>query len=213
MPGRDGACTVNETAILQHPKLVRLLQLAYSAEKAAAFAYIGHAGSVKNPDEKVAIKQIEMDEWQHRETVLSIMRQHAIPPSRYYEIKYHIIGRIIAASCYVIGWFMPYYFAGRLESGNVCEYFVTMRYFNEIGITAHDDLLYEMGIKEKEHEVYFQKSLQNNRLLPLFESIFGWGNKGSFNDVDLATKAPVEESKRYCKHRKETFDEAGRESK
>lgn len=202
MPGRVGACTVNESVKIEHPKLVRLLQLAYSAEKAAAFAYIGHAGSVKNPDEKVAIKQIELDEWQHRETVLSIMRHHAIPPSRYYEIKYHIIGRIISASCYVIGWFMPYYFAGRLESGNVCEYFIMMRYFNELGITAHDDLLYEMGMKEKEHEVYFQKGLENNRLLPLFEKIFGWGNKSSFNDVDWATKAPVKESKRYCQHRK-----------
>ena len=187
---------------IQHPKLVKLLQLAYSAEKAAAFAYIGHAGSVKNPDEKVAIKQIEMDEWRHRETVPSIMRQYDVLPSRYNEFKYHIIGRIISASCYVIGWFMPYYFAGRLESGNVCEYFIMMRYFNEIGITAHDDVLYEMGMKEKEHEVYFQKSLQNNRLLPLFEKIFGWGNKSSFNDVDLANKSPVEESKGYCKHRK-----------
>ncbi len=193
---------MNDSVKIKHPKLVRLLQLAYSAEKAAAFAYIGHAGSVKNPDEKVAIKQIELDEWQHRETVLAIMKQHAIPPSRYYEIKYHIIGRIISASCYVIGWFMPYYFAGRLESGNVCEYFIMMRYFNEIGITEHDDVLYEMGMKEKEHEVYFQKGLQNNRLLPLFERIFGWGNKSSFNDVDLATKSPVEESKGYCKNRK-----------
>ena len=61
---------------------MKLLQLAYSAEKAAAFAYIGHAGSVRNPDEKVAIKQIEMDEWQHRETVLPIMRQYDISADR-----------------------------------------------------------------------------------------------------------------------------------
>ena len=184
---------------IQHPKLIKLLQLAYSAEKAAAFAYVGHAGSVRNPLEKTAIKQIEMDEWQHRETVLAIMRQYDIEPSRYNEIKYHILGRIISASCYVIGWFMPYYFAGKLESGNVCEYFIMMKYFNELGITEHDAVLYEMGMKEKEHEVYFQKSLENNRLLPLFEKVFGWGNKSSSNDVDLDNKATVEESKKYCK--------------
>ncbi len=186
---------------IQHQKLVKLLQLAYSAEKAAAFAYIGHAGSVRNPAEKLAIKQIELDEWQHRETVLRIMQQYDIPPSRYNEIKYHVIGRIISCSCYIIGWFMPYYFAGRLESGNVCEYFIMMKYFNEIGITAHDAALYEMGIKEKEHEVYFLKSLQSNRLLPLFERIFGWGNTSRLNDVDLEHKHPVDESKVYCKHR------------
>lgn len=42
--------------------------------------------------------------------------------------------------------------------------------------------LYDMGMKEKEHEAYFRKSLENNRLLPLFERIFGWGQKSSFND-------------------------------
>ena len=184
---------------IQHPKLVKLLQLAYSAEKAAAFAYIGHAGSVKNPDEKVAIKQIEMDEWQHRETVLSIMKQYAIPPSRYYEIKYHIIGRIISASCYVIGWFMPYYFAGRLESGNVCEYFVMLRHFHSLGIHGHDEVLYEMGIKEKEHEVYFLEQIKGSRWLPYFEKIFSWGKTTSANDVDIENKLPVEESNQYCK--------------
>jgi hypothetical protein len=187
---------------LTHPKLVRLLQLAYSAEKAAAFAYIGHAGSVKNSEEKLAIRQIELDEWQHREQVLAILRRYEIAPSRYFEWKYHVIGKIISCSCYVIGWFMPYYFAGRLESGNVCEYFIMMRYFHEIGIHDHDEVLYEMGIKEKEHEVYFQRSLANNRLLPLFEFVFGWGQKSTQNDVDLDEKRPLSESSTYCKHRK-----------
>lgn len=47
---------------IQHPVLVDLLQRAYSAERAAAFAYIGHAGSVKNRAQKTAIRQIELDE-------------------------------------------------------------------------------------------------------------------------------------------------------
>ena len=186
---------------IDHPQLVRLLRMAYSAEKAAAFAYVGHAGSVKDPDAKIAIKQIEMDEWGHRETVLSIMQQYDIPASRYNEVKYHIIGKIISFSCYVIGWFMPYYFAGRLESGNVCEYFVMMHYFNDLGITKHDDALYEMGMKEKEHEVYFQKNIENSRLLPFFERIFGWGTANSLNDVDLENKDSVKASKAYCRHR------------
>src|SRR5882757_2464403 len=52
---------------LNHPALVRLLQQAYSAERAAAFAYIGHAGSLREPLAKGAVKQIEDDEWKHRE--------------------------------------------------------------------------------------------------------------------------------------------------
>ena len=187
---------------LAHQQLVRLLRKAYSAEKAAAFAYIGHAGAVKDPAQKAAIKQIELDEWNHRETVLSIMRKYEIPVCWYSEIKYFIIGRCIALGCYFIGWFMPYYFAGRLESGNVCEYFVMMRYFNQLGITEHDQALYEMGIKEKEHEVYFQKTLDGSRWLPVFERIFGWGKENSLNDVNLDDQQPLSKSKSYCRKRK-----------
>ena len=106
---------------------------------------------------------------------------------------------MISFSCYVIGWFMPFYFAGRLESGNVCEYFRMMHYFHELGITEHDDILYEMGIKEKEHEVYFLEKIKTNKLLPFFEKLFAWGNNKGFNDIDLDKKYPLEESDRYCK--------------
>ncbi len=183
---------------LDHPALVELLQRAYSAERAAAFAYIGHAGSLRDPAAKVAVRQIEEDEWSHRRQVLVIMRQYGIPISRWYEVKYYAIGRLISASCYVIGWFMPYFFAGRLESGNVCEYFVMMQRFHRLGITEHDTVLYEMGIKEKEHEVYFLEQIKHSRLLPFFERIFSWGRRKSANDVDLDRKYAVPESYRYC---------------
>ena len=159
---------------LQHPDLVDLLQRAYSAEKAAAFAYIGHAGAVKNIQEKKAIKQIEIDEWNHRREVLGLMRQYDVPVSKRYEFRFHVTGKLISASCYVIGWFMPFYFAGSLESGNVCEYFRMKQYFNALGIREHNLVLYEMGIKEKEHEVYFLGKIKSNKLLPFFEKLFGY---------------------------------------
>jgi hypothetical protein len=111
----------------------------------------------------------------------------------------HVVGKVISGSCYVIGWFMPFYFAGSLESGNVCEYFRMKHFFNELGITTHDAILYEMGIKEKEHEVYFLSKIENNKLLPFFEKIFSWGATNSFNNVDLDKKYPVEASDVYCK--------------
>lgn len=183
---------------LNHPALVKSLQKAYSAEKAASYAYQGHAASVKNIEEKKAIHQIEIDEWNHRAEVLKIMHQYDIPISKWYEIKFAIIGKTISASCFVIGWFMPFYFAGSLESGNVCEYFIMKQYFNSLGINKHDEILYEMGIKEKEHEVYFLNKIKNNKLLPFFEKIFNWGKKKSFNNVDLDKKYPIEESSVYC---------------
>jgi rubrerythrin len=184
---------------LQNPALTDLLQKAYSAEKAAAFAYQGHAASVKDPAQKAAIRQIEIDEWNHRREVKALMDLYEVTISRKYEWRFHIVGKIISGSCYVIGWFMPFYFAGRLESGNVCEYFRMKQYFNQMGIREHDQLLYDMGMKEKEHEVYFLDKIKNNKLLPFFERLFAWGNLGSFNNIDLDKKYPVEESEGYCK--------------
>jgi hypothetical protein len=184
---------------LAHSQLADLLQQAYSAEKAAAFAYQGHAGSVKDPNEKKAIRQIEQDEWNHRKEVLKIMTRYDVPVSTYYENRFHIIGKIISWSCYVIGWFMPFYFAGRLESGNVCEYFRMKQYFNAMGITDHDQVLYEMGIKEKEHEQYFGDKIKTNSLLPFFEKVFGWSIEKSFNNIDAGNIYPLKDADGYCK--------------
>ncbi len=152
------------------------------------------------------IRRIELDEWEHRRQVLTIMERYEIPVSQYNEIKYQLIGKIIGYSCFLIGRFMPYFFAGKLESGNVCEYFVMMRYFHELGITEHDAVLYEMGIKEKEHEVYFQNVIHGARWLPLFEKLFGWGTQASLNDVDFDDPLPVEAAEQYCRNFKKRRD-------
>lgn len=182
---------------LQHPRLVKLLRKAYSAERAAALAYIGHARSLSDPQQQKEIQRIEQEEWGHRQSVGEIMQVHDVGVSKYYEIKYLIIGRLISLACHVIGWFMPFYFAGRLESGNVCEYFRMLHYFEELGISQHHELLFEMGNTEKEHELYFLEKLKSHRLLPLFEKVFSWGNR-SFNDVDLEAKYSLEKARAYC---------------
>lgn len=184
---------------LSHPALVTLLQKAYSGEKAAALAYIGHAASLRSPAAKAAVKQIEADEWAHRENLRILMLRYDVPVSRALEVRCHFLGKAIACSCHVIGWFMPYFFAGKLESGNVCEYFVMMRYFRGLGIHDHDQVLYEMGMKEKEHEVYFLEQIRHSRLLPLFERLFGWGPSRKVNDLDLQDPPRLEDSHRYCR--------------
>lgn len=193
-PGKRAANTTS----LDHPTLVRSLQRAYSAERAASFAYIGHAHSLRDPAAIAVINQIEQDEWAHRRHVLAIMSLHCVPVSRWFEARYYVVGKLIGASCHVIGWFMPYFFAGKLESGNVCEYFVMLRYFHELGIREHDAVLYEMGMKEKEHELYFLDQIKTSRWLPFFERIFSWGRARSLNDVDIDRKYSLAEADRYC---------------
>lgn len=185
---------------LNHPALVDSLRKAYSAERAASLAYIGHAASLRHPDERAAVQRIEQDEWDHRRHVGAIMQRYDIPVSRWYEFKYLCIGKVIGWSCHVIGRFMPYFFAGKLESGNVCEYFVMIHYFHALGITEHDEVLHEMGVKEKEHEVYFFDVIKDARWLPWFEAVFSWGKTHSANDVSLNPRPAVAESDRVCRN-------------
>lgn len=181
------------------PAICRSLRKAYSAERAAAFAYVGHAASLRDEGAREAIRRIEEDEWAHRAEVLKIMRRWDVRVSRFEEIKYWWIGKFIGLSCHLIGRFMPYFFAGKLESGNVCEYFVMLRQFRELGIHEHDAALYEMGVREKEHEVYFQEVIKDEPWLPPFERLFNWGADTPLNDVDYDDLRPVEEAHTYCK--------------
>lgn len=140
-----------------------------------------------------------MDEWNHRKELLAIMRQYDIPVSKYYETRFYIINMLIFFSCHIIGWFMPFYFSGRLESGNACGYFRMKQYFNETGIQQRNEILYEIGIKEKEHEGYLLGKIIHYKLLPFFENVFARGGNKSLNNVNLDEKYPIESLDIFCK--------------
>lgn len=40
------------------------------------------------------MRQIEEDEWDHRRQVRRLMAQYEIAPSRWYELKFYLIGKI-----------------------------------------------------------------------------------------------------------------------
>lgn len=136
--------------------LTTLLQLAYSGERAAAYAYRGHWNSVVNEDERVRIKQIEEEEWHHRELVGEMLRSLDVYPSRVREIRALIIGRALGLLCHVMGWLVPMYGAGRLESRNVVEYETAARFARDCGREDLIDCLLTMAEVEWEHESYFR---------------------------------------------------------
>jgi rubrerythrin len=164
-------------------ELLNLVRLAYSAERAASFAYQGHAASVSDPDEKAALARIERDEWIHREHLGRMLEKLRGKPSRYLEWKYWAIGKAIGLSCHLIGWFMPMYFAGRLESGNVNEYVRMEALAREAGMDGEIECIREMARVEKTHEVYFLEKAQGHWAMGLFEAVFSWGRKRSFNSM------------------------------
>jgi rubrerythrin len=137
-------------------RLIALLRLAYSAELAAAYAYRGHWHSVSNADERDRIRQIENEEWHHRELVGEMLAKLQKPPSRARELRSTIVGRVLGFLCHFTGWFAPMYGAGRLESRNIREYETAARYARAAGHDEFVDCLLTMAEVEWEHEKYFR---------------------------------------------------------
>jgi len=155
--------------------LIRLLQGAYSGELAAGFAYRGHWKSVKNENERAAIQKIEREEWIHRKRVGEMLASLSARPQKLREAKMWLIGRTIGAACHIIGWFLPMYFAGRLESGNVIEYESAASHATALGLAEFEAELLVMAGVEREHELFFLSVVTGHRLLPLVSSFFDWG--------------------------------------
>jgi hypothetical protein len=144
--------------------LVGLLQLAYSAELAAAYAYRGHWHSVSDKDERARIKQIEEEEWHHRRLVGEMLTKLGESPSKQREVRSWVIGRVLALGCHIMGWLAPMYGAGRLESRNVREYETAARYASESGHDEFVDCLLTMAEVEWEHEFYFRSRVLSHPL-------------------------------------------------
>jgi rubrerythrin len=151
--------------------LIAILQLAYSGELAAAYAYRGHWRSVRRLDEQKSIQAIEEDEWRHRKLVGEILERLGAQPSRTRERRAAIIGRTLGFLCHVMGWLAPMYGAGRLESRNIVEYETAARYACEGGHPDLIDCLLEMAEVEWEHEHYFRGRVLSHamgRRLPMW---------------------------------------------
>lgn len=154
--------------------LIRILQNAYSGEMAAAFAYRGHWKSLKQSAERERIKEIEAEEWAHREAVGKWLKVLDARPRKVKEAMLWTIGKTLGNACFISGWFFPMYFAGRLESGNVQEYVDAADFAKELKMNECFDEMMEMSRVELEHEIFFRGIISKHRLLPITKRFFKW---------------------------------------
>jgi rubrerythrin len=142
-------------------KLIRILQAAFSGEKAAALAYQGHWKSVKNPAEKEKIQEIEKEEWHHRAIVAEMLQELDARPLAHREFIFGAIGNTLKFLCPISGWFLPMFFAGLLESQNIKEYEQASFYAKDAGLDSLAEQLLQMSMVEREHEAYFFDLVKN----------------------------------------------------
>jgi Ubiquinone biosynthesis protein COQ7 len=147
--------------------LAAILRLAYSGELAAALAYRGHWKSVRDPDERARIRQIEEEEWHHRNLVGGLLAQLGADPSPAGERRARAVGRMLGLLCQLVGWLAPMYGAGRLERRNIVEYETAARLAVGAGRPEFVDCLLTMAEVEWDHEQYFRSRVLTHRLAAL----------------------------------------------
>jgi rubrerythrin len=152
------------TALLNpRAQLIAILQLAYSGELAAGYAYRGHWHSVSDPEERRSIKKIEDEEWHHRKLVGEMLESLGAGPNKVREVRATVVGRVLGVLCHVSGWFAPMYGAGKLESRNIVEYETAARHALACGRDDLIDCLLTMAEVEWEHEKYFRSCVLRHR--------------------------------------------------
>jgi rubrerythrin len=144
-------------------RLVAILQLAYSGELAASFAYRGHWRSLRDTAERARVRAIEAEEWHHRHLVGEMLEKLGARPVRSRELRASVVGRTLGLLCHVSGWFAPMYGAGKLESRNIREYESAARFARDAGREEFVDCLLAMAEVEWDHEHYFRGCVESHR--------------------------------------------------
>ena len=135
-------------------QLITTLQLAFSGELAAGYAYRGHWRSVRDTEERARIKHIEDEEWHHREMVGEMLQSLDAGPNKVRELRATVVGRVLGFMCHLTGW---------LESRNIVEYETAARHALACGREDMIDCLLTMAEVEWEHEHYFRKCVLRHR--------------------------------------------------
>jgi hypothetical protein len=120
------------------------------------------------------VRLIEEQEWAHRAIVGRMLSGLGAKPEVLREIMMFSIGSLVGCACFLIGWFMPMYFAGRLETANVKEYETAAEHARALGLTAIASELMELSDTEYEHERFFWSAVTGHPLLPAFRLLFPW---------------------------------------
>lgn len=155
-------------------RFVRILQDAHAGELAAAYAYRGHARSLRRGAVRTEIERIEAAEWHHRNLVGAMLTDHGARPRRRRELLMACIGRFFGSLCFIPPRFGPMYAAGRLEASNVAQYVQARTWALDLGYVDYEARFDEMIAEEARHEQFFAEQSAPSRLVPIARRLLGW---------------------------------------
>ncbi len=153
--------------------LIEVLRHAHSGETAAILAYRGHWKSLRDPEERRRLQQIEQDEKDHLEIVARYLAELGVGSNPRRDRVFGWIGNVIGALCRLGGWFVPMYGAGKLERPNIAEYEVAARHAWIAGREEWTDTLLRLAEVEWDHEAWLRERTLSHplsRIVPIWSA-------------------------------------------
>ena len=153
--------------------LIEVLRHAHSGETAAILAYRGHWKSVRDPDERRRLQQIEQDEKDHLEIVAQYLDELGVGSNQRRDRVFWCIGKVIGVLCRLGDWFVPMYGAGKLERPNIAEYEVAARHAWIAGREEWTDTLLRLAEVEWDHEAWLRERTLSHalsRIVPIWSA-------------------------------------------
>ncbi|HET6329634.1 MAG TPA: hypothetical protein VFF76_02505 [Holophagaceae bacterium] len=121
------------------------------------------------------IQQIEREEWHHRRRLKAMLADLGAKPRHGLDAFQALVGTVILVGCNMVGWFIPMYFAGRLESRNDREYEEAAVHAEVLRLVVLHDELKAFAQLERDHEAYFLRKVAGHPALPFWQRLFKWG--------------------------------------
>lgn len=147
-------------------KLIKILRLAHAIEIGAYEAYEGHSKTVKSPHIKKRLKEIQKDEWFHKQAVGFMLIDLEAESNKALDLLMYWVGKFISFSCYVIGY------RAAMWGAKIFEILGSDIYFRAHILSLHCDVnmgisgeLRKMCLKEREHEEFFRWCLGSTETL------------------------------------------------
>src|SRR5262249_30029253 len=148
--------------------LVAILRGAYSGELAAGLPYRGHWRSLRDPADRARIRQIEEDEWHHRDLVGGLLARLGSGPSSERERRGGPRRPGPGGAVGAVGGGVGRGGAGprgrRGARGNIVECETAARLAAQAGWPDFVDCLLGMAEVEWDHEQYFRSRVAAHRL-------------------------------------------------
>jgi len=143
--------------IKKYKKLKAGLNKALAAEMGAFWAFGGHTDKEDDKQLKQIIMQVRLDELNHIDTLIFLLKKHGVRRNRLREAAFELIGRTVSFACKFFPNHRINSVASYMEKLGAANYRELAGYARELNLPYVEQQMVWMWQQESTHQYFFDK--------------------------------------------------------